>query len=421
MTTRTKSRLLLALAALVMIPAFVTPLWSIGLTAPQYPEGLGMHIYINDIVGHDRHDLQNINILNHYIGMQPIDPATVPELEIMPIVLGALIATGLLAALIGRPWVMAGWLGTFLVAGIAGMVDFYLWNIDYGHNLSPDAAIKIPDMTYSPPIIGTEQILNIRASSWPHLGSLFLGVAAVLAAVAVVMAFRARRTRNGDEGQPAAARTRGGDDASTETAALRSSSDPGPADGESPRGTGKRPVRWPVSVLVVTLAFTAGCQADPPPQDAAGEIHETDRMVYGQDQDPFCGGEVEEVRWGGEVQTQDGEVFRFRSVECLAAFLLEGRVPDSRVEKIRVVDFPSGWKLIDAKEATFLQTPNLSSPDRLNLMAIQGDRMIRNLHDAYTGRLMGWDEVLSFVGSEWSLPGDRDASTDSAVRSRGAS
>lgn len=420
MTTRMKSQLLLALAALIMIPAFVTPLWSIGLTAPQYPEGLGMHIYIDDIVGHEPHDLQNINILNHYIGMQPVDPATVPELEIMPIVLGALIVTGLLAALIGRPWVMAGWLGAFLVAGMAGLVDFYLWNIDYGHNLSPDAAIKIPDMTYSPPIIGTEQILNIRASSWPHLGSFFLAVAALLAAVAVVMAFRARFTRHPVDGEPEAHPGRRGYAVSNETTAVRSASDSPPSDEGRGMGRGKRPVRWPVPVLAVTLAVSAGCQADPPPQEAR-EIREADRMVYGQDQDPFCGGEVEEVRWGGELQTRDGEVLRFRSVECLAAFLLEGRVPDSEVERIRVVDFPSGWKLIDLEEATFLQTPNLSSPDRLNLMAIQEDRMIRNLHDAYTGRLMGWDEVLGFVGSEWNLPHDMGASTDSAIRGRGAS
>jgi hypothetical protein len=85
---------------------------------------------------------------------------------------------------------MAGWLVLFVAAGIAGMVDFYLWNIDYGHNLSPDAPIRIPDMTYSPPIIGTAQLLNIRASSWPGLGTLFITVSVLLSGWAVFRAFR---------------------------------------------------------------------------------------------------------------------------------------------------------------------------------------------------------------------------------------
>ena len=59
------------------------------------------------------------------------------------------------------------WIILFVLFAIAGLVDFYLWGYDYGHNLSDDAAIKVPGMTYQPPLIGTKQLLNITASSWP--------------------------------------------------------------------------------------------------------------------------------------------------------------------------------------------------------------------------------------------------------------
>ena len=52
------------------------------------------------------------------------------------------------------------------------MYDFYLWEYDYGHNLNPDAAIKIPGMSYQPPLIGTKQILNMRTTSLPAAGGL---------------------------------------------------------------------------------------------------------------------------------------------------------------------------------------------------------------------------------------------------------
>jgi copper chaperone NosL len=60
------SRIIIIVSSLAMITAFFTPIWDISLEAPQYPEGLGMKIWIDKITG----DLNTINGLNHYIGMK---------------------------------------------------------------------------------------------------------------------------------------------------------------------------------------------------------------------------------------------------------------------------------------------------------------------------------------------------------------
>ncbi|MBI1809190.1 MAG: hypothetical protein HYR75_04770, partial [Gemmatimonadetes bacterium] len=44
-------RWLIVVASLLMSAAYVLPLWRISLIAPQYPEGLGMRIRINDVTG----------------------------------------------------------------------------------------------------------------------------------------------------------------------------------------------------------------------------------------------------------------------------------------------------------------------------------------------------------------------------------
>ncbi len=375
-----KSRFLMVLAALLLLPVFITPLWSIGLVAPQYPDGLGMNIYVHDVQGHDRHDLQNINILNHYIGMQPIEPENIPELEIMPWVLAGLIVTGILAGALGWPKVMAAWLVLFVGAGIAGMVDFYLWNIDYGHNLSPDAPIRIPDMTYSPPIIGTAQLLNIRASSWPGLGTLFITTAVLLSAWAVLRAFR----RGGGEEKARAAQA------------------------QVEAGKGRKGLASIAMILAFLAIGGAGCDrvgslgggdgavADrpavvPPP------LAEGDRMSFDGSEDPFCEGPVEQFRWGGELVTTDGEVLRFRSAFCLAGHLVSGATPADRIQRVRVVDFPQGYKLVEAEEARFLLTPNLRAPTGPNVMAIETEKMAINLQEAYSGRLMDWAGVLELA------------------------
>lgn len=183
-----RSRILLVIASLTLALAFVLPLWAVYLTAPQYPEGLGMLIRVNDIGGLKPNDLQSINNLNHYIGMKRIEPDSINELRIMPYVVGSLMVLGLAAAAIGRRWMARAWVMVFAAVAIVGLADFYKWEYDYGHDLDlENAIIKIPGMNYQPPLIGTKQLLNFRATSIPAAGGYALMISLALGVVAVML------------------------------------------------------------------------------------------------------------------------------------------------------------------------------------------------------------------------------------------
>lgn len=190
----TKStRLLLAAAALALTLVYAFPLWHIALEAPQYPEGLGLYIAVNQVTGEKPQDLNSINNLNHYIGMKVITPADIPELRFMPWLLAGLIAVGVLAAAAGRRWMLYGFASLFVLGSLAGLYDFWRWGYDYGHNLDPHAIIKIPGMTYQPPLIGSKQLLNFNATSLPAAGGWILIVAVTLAVLLSVREFRLAR------------------------------------------------------------------------------------------------------------------------------------------------------------------------------------------------------------------------------------
>jgi hypothetical protein len=170
-------------------------MWHIGLKAPQYPEGIGMYISADKITGEHPQDLHSLNGLNHYIGMKPIVPESIPELRFMPVVLGALVVSGLGAALAGRRRLLVAWTAGFTLVALAGLADFWRWGYDYGHDLDPTAAIKVPGMSYQPPLLGTKQLLNFHATSWPALGGWALITALAVAMVLCVLEWRrARRT-----------------------------------------------------------------------------------------------------------------------------------------------------------------------------------------------------------------------------------
>ena len=167
---RRVSRIGMVVAAGLLGVPFLKPLWHIGLIAPQYPEGLGMYIWINQITGQKPPDLDSINGLNHYIGMKQIIPASIPELRFMPYLVGGLLVLGLVTALAGKRPLLYAWTGLFVLLSLAGLADFWKWGYDYGHNLDPTAAIRIPGMAYQPPLIGAKQLLNFYATSWPAIG-----------------------------------------------------------------------------------------------------------------------------------------------------------------------------------------------------------------------------------------------------------
>src|SRR6185436_19525980 len=102
-----------------LLAIYVTPLWRIELIAPQYPEGLGLRIWVDRITGVKPNDLNSINGLNHYIGMHEISPDDIPELRLMPWMLGGLVAFGLLAAASGRRGLLYTWLVLLAIGAAA--------------------------------------------------------------------------------------------------------------------------------------------------------------------------------------------------------------------------------------------------------------------------------------------------------------
>jgi len=172
-------RILMVLAALLLVFVFFFPIWSITLHAPQYPGGVTMYIWINKITGDTPGTLQNINILNHYVGMKMIEPDSIPELKYFQFIIGGMGLIALVLAWVNRKSLYLAWAVFFVILGALGIYDFYLWEYDYGHNLSPTAPIKVPGMAYQPPLFGKKTLLNFVAYSYPYWGSLFFGLSVI--------------------------------------------------------------------------------------------------------------------------------------------------------------------------------------------------------------------------------------------------
>jgi hypothetical protein len=186
-----KSRVLILVAALALIPAYLLPLWSMTFTSNQYTDGLQLHIYAHQLEGGksaNRDDLREINSLNHYIGMRPLLESDFSEFTWLPLAIGVLILLSLRALVLGKMSNLIDVFVLFSYMGLFSLWSFYHRLYSYGHNLDPTASIKVEPFT--PPLFGSRQVANFAVESYPRLGSLAMALFAILLLAAIFFSMK---------------------------------------------------------------------------------------------------------------------------------------------------------------------------------------------------------------------------------------
>lgn len=185
------SRVLLLVVGALFIGSLFVPMWRIELSAPQYPEGLVLQLHANKIAG----NVDIINGLNHYIGMATLHTENFFEFKVLPYIFGAFALISLLLIFIAKRKAVFAFFFSYVVFVVLAAIDFYRWNYEYGHNLNPDAAIKVPGMSYQPPLIGYKQLLNFGAYSIPDIGGWMLTLAGILLLVIVIKEYKFNKVK----------------------------------------------------------------------------------------------------------------------------------------------------------------------------------------------------------------------------------
>jgi copper chaperone NosL len=326
------SRVLIVIAALAMISAYYVPLWQILMWAPQYPEGLNMKIWIDNITG----DVKIISALNHYIGMRHIEVNMFPEFKYMIYIVGAMIAFGLLTAVINRRVMLVAFAFLIVAGGVAALIDFYLWGYDYGHNLDPTAPIIVPGMSYQPPLIGTKQLLNFTAYSGPDIGGWIFLIAGVMVIGTLIFEIYTYRMKN-------------------------------------------RNITSAVS-MAVCLMFVS-CKVEPEP------------LQFGKDSCHACKMTLMDNKFGAEILTTKGKVYKFDDVNCMLNFYHSGDVPGENIQQVLVIDFSKPEKLIDGKNALYVKSEAIKSPMASNVAAFESNEELKKLNFDWQGIQMSWGEL----------------------------
>ena len=305
------SRIIIAIGSLILIVMFFVPAWSIYLIAPQYPEGLSMQIWLNKITG----QVEIINGLNHYIGMKHIKAEMFPEFSFLIYILGFFILFGLAIAFTGNRKLLFAYLLLSVIGGIAALVDFYMWGYDYGHNLDPSAAIQVPGLSYQPPLVGHKKLLNFDAYSYPDTGGwIVVGVTGIFFII-WFLEWRRQRTQVKQY---------------------------------------KPKLSAPVTKLSASVALIAflliGCNP------------KSEKINLGKDQCAECKMIIADPKFGAEIVTKKGKVYKFDDTHCIAVFLERRGVELSNIHQTLFVQYNVPGEFVNVKSAEFVVSSQFKSP-----------------------------------------------------------
>ena len=332
------ARVITFICGLALIVVLFVPLWQIQLNAPQYPEGLVLKMFPHKLAG----NVDIINGLNHYIGMKTLHTKDFIEFTVLPYII-IFFAAGcfLVTFLKKRKW-LSILVTLFILFGVIAMVDFYRWEYNYGHDLNPDAAIQIPGMAYQPPLIGYKKLLNFGAYSVPDIGGwIFVGVGLLLLTTLIIQ-FRKKKV-----------------------------------------SVKSRINKMVTAISAILLFALMSCNAGPQP------------VKLGVDACSFCKMSIADSRFGAEIITKKGKVFKFDDMHCLLAFRKGDAINISDINTIYLINFDEPHNFIEAPKSFLLKSNELHTPMGGNIASFSDENKLREAAQKFKGNKIAWDALVN--------------------------
>lgn len=170
--------ILFVVAALLLLVSILLPYWEMTLLAPQYPGGLHITAYVNELAG----DVNEIDGLNHYIGMRPLNEAAKLERSVSVFAIGALALLVIAAVFIHTRWVVLLVLPAILMP-VVFLLDLQYWLRDFGLNLDETAALSSAIDPFVPQVLGRGMIAQFETIARPGIGLWLAIIASILCIV----------------------------------------------------------------------------------------------------------------------------------------------------------------------------------------------------------------------------------------------
>ncbi len=142
-----------------------------------------------------------------------------------------------------------------------------------------------------------------------------------------------------------------------------------------------------MNIILITVSLLLGCSKEISPID------------YGKDQCAHCRMTIVDKKYGSEIVTSKGKVYKFDAAECTINYILDNKAEESDLEMILVTDLAQPEKFIDARTASFLISNKLRSPMGENISSFPDMETAKKFQSEFGGEIYEWKTLKEMLGS----------------------
>ena len=140
-----------------------------------------------------------------------------------------------------------------------------------------------------------------------------------------------------------------------------------------------------VVFVLLTMLILASCGSEPEP------------INYGHDECEFCRMLITDNKYGAELVTDKGKIYKFDSIECMIEFSLVKNTLGDTNNKLLITDFDNPDNLVDARNSFYVKNDKFRSPMGLNVTAFNGEEQVQKFISENGGEKLSWVEVIELV------------------------
>jgi len=122
---------------------------------------------------------------------------------------------------------------------------------------------------------------------------------------------------------------------------------------------------------------------------------EPEPLQYGEDACYTCKMTLMDKKFGAELVTKKGKVFKFDDVNCMLTFYNSGEIDPSGFSHRLVVDFSQPGKLVDAANAFYLKSSEIKSPMASQIAAFEKKEHLDERKEQLEGIYLVWGELVT--------------------------
>ncbi len=144
-------------------------------------------------------------------------------------------------------------------------------------------------------------------------------------------------------------------------------------------------------ILLIIIVILVACSPEP------------EAINFGHDNCEYCKMTIMDPKFGAELVTEKGKVYKFDAIECMMDYMYDDDFTKDKIALYLINTFNNPGELFDATIASYLISDNLPSPMGAFLSGYEDTNTAETMFAEKDGQLYDWNSLNELFKARFEL------------------